>query len=257
LSPDAFVHLPQLSTRVTPPAHSPLRVTPEVLAAWDEQARRLGRAPNWRLPDAEVEASRRALLGTLDGRHDLWVFAYGSLMWDPGFHFAEVRLAELAGWQRCFSFKSTLGRGSTEHPALMLSLEPQADGRCGGLAFRIEAAAADAETTVLWRREMLRGSYHPLRVPLATPQGDLHAIAFASNPAHPDHVGRLPIADAAAYIAQAQGIIGSNREYLEQLAAQLDRLGVRCHYTSELLAAVHAATAPPGAKESARQNSAK
>jgi cation transport protein ChaC len=77
-------------------------------------------------------------------------------MWDPGFHFAEVRLADIEGFQRRFTYKITIGRGTPEHPALMVALE-QRPGRCRGLAFRIAADMVDAESEILWRREMLRG----------------------------------------------------------------------------------------------------
>lgn len=64
----------------------------------------------------------RSVLLDLISTQDLWIYPYGSLMWDPGFHFAEVRRADLNGYQRRFTFKATVGRGSPEHPCLMLSL---------------------------------------------------------------------------------------------------------------------------------------
>lgn len=241
MTADAFVHLPHLRGRVKPAEASSLRVTPQVLAMWDERARQLGRPPNWRLTDQQLDDSRRALIGSLDkqGRDDagLWVFSYGSLMWDPGFHFAEVRQAALDGYQRRFSFKTYLGRGSLEQPALMLSIEPRA-GCCQGLAFRIAADVAEAESTLLWRREMLRGAYRPLLLPVRTPQGDVTALVFTSNPAHADHVGELPLETAAAMIAAASGILGSNTAYLEQLIDQLASLGLEDAYTLELLGCV-------------------
>jgi len=184
---DAFSHLPHLRDRVTPASKSELCVTPEVLAFWDQRAHKLGRSADWRLTDQELEASRLAVLGHLDGAEDLWVYSYGSLMWDPGFHFAEVRLAELAGHQRRFSYRTTIGRGTPERPALMLSLEPCA-GSCRGLVFRIAGELAHAESAVVWRREMIRGGYRPTLLPVSTPQGDVTALAFASNPSHDDYV---------------------------------------------------------------------
>ena len=81
---DAYCHLPQLRDRIAPAATSTLRLTPEVLAQWDERARVEGRGVDWRWSDAQLEATRQALLGPLDDGEDLWVFGYGSLMWDPG-----------------------------------------------------------------------------------------------------------------------------------------------------------------------------
>lgn len=233
MSDDAFTHLPHLRDRMRPAEESELRVTPEVLAFWDERARKLGRDPDWRLSDDELEASRLALLGSLDPAEDLWIYSYGSLMWDPGFHFAEVRLAEVVGYRRRFSYRSTIGRGTAERPALVLALEP-GSGSCRGLVFRISGAVAQAESAMVWRREMIRGGYRPTFIPVSTPQGEVRALAFASNPLHADHVGELPVAETAAMIAGASGTLGTNRYYLEQVAAQLQSLGIVDCYLQHL-----------------------
>ncbi len=236
---DAFAHLPHLRGRVTPPGESRLRVTREVLAAWDERARKAGHPGSWRLPDEELEASRRATLTRLGKDEDLWVYAYGSLMWDPSFHFSEVRPAALEGYARRFSYRSSLGRGTPERPGLMLTLE-KGSGRCHGLAFRIEAALVEEESRILWRREMLRGGYVPTLAPVATPHGELTVVVFACNTAHPDYLGRLPLSEKAAVIARAAGFNGSNRAYLEHLAAILECMQAEDEYVTELLSQVRA-----------------
>lgn len=237
MTADAFIHLPDLRARVTHPSKSLLRLTPEMFAMWEQRARSAGWPVSWRLSNDEIEASRLAVLGDFPEGRDLWIFSYGSLMWDPGFHFAEVRLADVENYQRRFTLKINLGRGSHDYPALMLSLEPQ-QGRCHGLAFRIAAEAVHAETAILWRREMLRGGYAPAIVPMTTPQGPITALAFTSNPTHPSYVGELPLADTAAMIARGKGVLGTNREYLVQLAMQLQALGIEDPYVEELRAAV-------------------
>lgn len=234
MRPDPFLHVPVLRDRLTPPDQSGLRLTAEVLGLWDQRAREEGRPENWRLPDEQRETSRRAILGDLDTTRDLWVYAYGSLMWDPGFHFQEVRLADLDGYQRRFTYKITGGRGTPECPALMLSLERQA-GCCRGLAFRIAAGSAETESTILWRREMLRGGYCPVMLPMTTPQGEIMALVFAANPSHPEYAGELPMVETAAVITSACGPLGTNRHYLEQLAAQLSALEIDDSYVEELL----------------------
>jgi cation transport protein ChaC len=241
LADDAFIHLPDLRARVTRPEQSLLRLTPEMFSMWEQRARAAGWPVSWRLPDEEIEASRLAVLGDYPEGADLWIFSYGSLMWDPGFHFAEVRLADLENYQRRFTLKIDLGRGSNEYPALMLSLEPR-PGRCHGLAFRIAAEAVHTETAILWRREMLRGGYAPAMVPMTTPQGSIAALAFVSNSAHPSYVGELPLAETAAIIASGKGVLGTNRDYLVQLAMQLQALGIDDPYVAELHAQVGAGT---------------
>lgn len=123
---DPYLHLPHLRGRIRPAEQCGLRLTPEGLALWDLRAREIGHQADWRLSDEAREADRRALLGQRDASRDLWIYAYGSLMWDPGIHFAEVRLAELAGHQRRFTLQLKLGRGSPERPGLVSALEPQA-----------------------------------------------------------------------------------------------------------------------------------
>lgn len=237
---DVYCHLPQLRDRIAPAESSALRITPQVMAQWDERARHQGHGADWRLSDAQLEATRQALLGPLDDGQDLWVFGYGSLMWDPGIHFTELRLAELPGHRRRFSHRTHLGRGSLECPGLMLSLEP-GEGACTGLVFRVAAALAEHESALLWRREMLRGIYRPQLLPVHTPQGEVRALVFAANPSHIDHVGELPLQDTAAIIARASGVLGSNRQYLEQLVRQLEHLGLCDDYLKQLLARVREA----------------
>jgi cation transport protein ChaC len=224
---------------VTHPEKSRLRLTPEMFAMWEQRIRAAGWPEGWRLSDEVIEASRLTVLGDHKAEDDLWIYSYGSLMWDPGFHFAEVRLADVEGYQRRFTLKINLGRGSQDYPALMLSLEPQ-QGRCHGLAFRIAASSVHAETAILWRREMLRGGYAPALVPMATPQGPITALAFVSNSSHPSYVGELPLDETAAMIASGKGILGTNREYLVQLATQLDALGIEDPYVAQLHAAIGA-----------------
>jgi cation transport protein ChaC len=195
----------------------------------------MGRPADWRLPDSTVEASRHTALCGRDPTQDLWVYAYGSLMWDPAVHFEEVRRASLPTHQRRFTFRTHIGRGSPDCPGLMLSIEARA-GACEGLTFRIAAHRVDVESAILWRREMLRGAYAPSLLPVQTPQGEVTALVFVSNPDHADHVGELPLPETARTIARAKGVMGRNRDYVEQLARQLASLGIVDDYIEQLAA---------------------
>ncbi len=239
MKPNPFAHLPQLQGKLTPCEVSELRMTPQRLAVWDQRASEAGQPADWRLADHEREATRHATLKDRNGHGDLWVFAYGSLMWDPGIHFTEVRLARIEGYQRRFSYRINGGRGTPECPALMLTLGPHG-GDCTGLVFRVAADLADTETTILWRREMIRGGYAPQWHTVATPQGAVEALVFAANCAHPEYVGELPLEETAAVVATAAGPLGSNRDYLESLATQLVALGIADAYITQLLKQVQA-----------------
>lgn len=238
----AFKHVPQLRGKVVPPDRSELRATPELMATWDARARANGLGPHWRLSEHELDASRRAVLGDCRAGEDIWVFGYGSLLWDPGFHFEEVRLAEIEGYQRRFCIRLEIGRGSPARPALMLGLERSA-GRCQGVAFRIAGACADGESAVVWRREMLQGHYRPFRSKVATPQGTINALVFAANTAHAQYVGELPIEQTAAIIATGVGNLGTNRQYLENLVAHFEEFRIEEDYLKRLLARVEAFSA--------------
>jgi cation transport protein ChaC len=247
---DAYLHLPALRGKLKPAEQSELRGTWERVATWDERARVRGFPPGWRLSNEQLEATRQALLGaTIAARQDIWVYGYGSLMWDPGFHFSEVRLARLQGYQRRFTYWTRIARGTRERPALMLTLEKQPDDGCccTGLAFRIRGEQAEIESAMLWRREMLRNGYCPALLPVHTPQGSLSALVFACNHAHDDYAGEMPLDETAAIIAVASGAIGSNREYLEQMAAQLHALQIDDPYIEQLLQRVRQCTSEPAA----------
>lgn len=230
---DAFRHLPELYGRIIPAAESGLRVSDEMLDAWDAQALAGGLGGDWRLSNEAIEASRRATLSTMAPSQDLWIFAYGSLMWDPGFHFAELRRATLQGYQRRFAHETTIGRGSPKQPGLVLSLEAQA-GHCEGLAFRIEHSILEQESLIFWRREMILGGYQPRILPVSTPQGELQALALVSEPVRNCAALRRSLPEVAAVISQARGHLGSNLDYLRQVVEQLDHLQVNDDYISGL-----------------------
>jgi cation transport protein ChaC len=222
LPPEAFVHVPALAGKIIEPERSFFRRPREWLADLDRVARENGFPPGWRLSDAEREATRASVLARRG--QDLWVFGYGSLMWDPGVHIVEIRKAELAGFHRRFCLKSQIGRGSAEKPALMAALDT--GGSCHGLALRIPAAHVDEETDILWRREMLAGSYVPTFVAVETPQGGIaEAVTFVINPKSDRYV-QLDVDETARLIATGCGVRGTCLEYLENLAERLELLGL-------------------------------
>lgn len=233
---DVFRHLPQLRDQIVPPEQSQVRATPERMAYWDAQAAALGLGAAWRSSDAALAASRRDMLLGWAAQEELWIFGYGSLLWDPGFHFDEVRRADLDGYQRRFSLRIEVGRGTPECPALMLGLEP--GGRCQGLAFRIAPDRREVETAAVWCREMIQGHYRPERRPAMTPQGPVDVLLFRTDTGHAQYVGDLPLGEAAATIRTGRGLLGTNREYLEILAARLDAFGIDDPHIRQLVAEV-------------------
>ncbi len=176
------------------------------------------------LSDAELKRSRDGLLADRAGQ-DLWVFAYGSLIWNPAFHHAERRPARLHGYHRRFCLRTHLGRGTPDRPGLMLGLE--AGGSCTGVAYRIPAEDVAQESWILWKREMIVGSYEPRWVVVDGAGPDRRAITFVMNKTHPMYAGRLPRAEIVDTLATAQGMLGRGCDYVYELVGALASAGIQ------------------------------
>lgn len=177
------------------------------------------------MSDAEREQDIQRMLRGAPDQGRVWVFAFGSLIWNPAFEFAEQRTARIHGWRRAFCLWNKAGRGSPEVPGLMLSLE--SGGSCTGVAYRIAPEAVRTELDVLWRREMMNYSYRPVWTTAHTPQGPEPAIAFSCNRAHERYAPGLDHEQIVHHIAQAQGRLGRCCDYLFETVAHLRELGIR------------------------------
>lgn len=171
-------------------------------------------------------------------RGDVWVFAYGSLIWNPLFPFADKRLARIYGFHRSFCLWSRIGRGTPDKPGLVLGLDN--GGSCAGLAYRIAAAHVREELRLLWRREMVTGSYLPTWVKARTPRGAVPAIAFVINHRSVAYAGKLAAAEAARCIARASGLHGPCAEYLLRTLAGLREHGIEDRALGEIERAMDA-----------------
>jgi cation transport protein ChaC len=155
---------------------------------------------------------------------DIWIFAYGSLMWDPGFEAAETRPAQLHGYHRAFCVTSMEYRGTPERPGLVLGLVR--GGSCRGVAYRVAKALRREVVVYLRQREIPEGIYRWRRVPVATPGGRIYAYSFAVDPGHELYTGRLPFDEVARRIVDSEGARGPNRAYLANTVRHLDELGL-------------------------------
>ena len=168
---------------------------------------------------------------------DVWLFAYGSLIWNPQLRHGAQRVATLSGWHRRFCQKLLAGRGSPQLPGRMLALCPGGETR--GLIYRIAAADLRNELRLVWIREMAMGAYEPIWVDVSLDDGtQVKALAFVANSAHPhfDDNGDLP--SVAAAIARARGDWGSNAEYLWRLQSSLLAHAIDDAYIQRLADAV-------------------
>lgn len=174
--------------------------------------------------ETEMEALLEQTLAQHPAGEDLWLFGYGSLIWNPAFHYEEKRCALLQGWHRSFCLKLFMGRGTPEKPGLMLALEP--GGACCGVAFRIAAKQVRQELWLLWQREMFGGSYDASWVGLEIGAQMVKGLTFVINPLHPRYVKGLSMAQTAQMILEGQGELGSNLEYFENTVTHLRELGI-------------------------------
>jgi cation transport protein ChaC len=180
------------------------------------------------LSDEERAASIARTLAArppgLSADQDLWLFGYGSLIWNPAFHFDEQRKGRIRGWHRRFCLWTPLGRGSPERPGLVLGLER--GGSCSGMAFRLPVAHIASELDIIWRREMVSGAYLPRWVRVTTEEGRVDAITFTIDPNNPRYAGRLDEDEVVRVVATAVGRLGPCTDYLFKTADALAALGL-------------------------------
>ena len=155
---------------------------------------------------------------------DLWVFAYGSLLWNPGIAVAESRRAVLREYRRRFCMWSIHHRGTEDDPGLVLALEPHEGGTCTGLALR--AADPEAALEELRARELISSAYQERRVTLDCESGPVAATAYIIDTGHVQYTPHLTLEEQARVIAHAHGGRGPNHEYLDRTAEGLAALDI-------------------------------
>jgi cation transport protein ChaC len=170
---------------------------------------------------------------------ELWVFGYGSLMWRPGFRFAEQQRATLAGRRRAFCIYSVHHRGTPERPGLVLGLAP--GGAVRGVAYRISRRQWEQVYAYLIEREQPTETYVEARRNVRLADGRrVEALVFLSDTRHPQWAGLLSLERQAELIAGARGLSGRNFDYLADLVDHLREMGLRDRAMERLLMLVEA-----------------
>lgn len=161
---------------------------------------------------------------------DLWVFGYGSLIWRPGFEFAERMPAHILGMHRSLCIYSFDHRGTPERPGLVLGLD--FGGACRGIAYRVAAKRRPATLKYLRDREQTTAVYRELVRGIALdakPERRVDALCYAVDRGHPQYAGRLTHDRQLQIVRQAHGRSGNNRDYVLETAKALDALGIVDH----------------------------
>jgi cation transport regulator ChaC len=164
---------------------------------------------------------------------DAWLFAYGSLIYRPGFAAVEVAVAELQGHGRRFWQGSPDHRGTPETPGRVVTLVPLPGERCRGLAYRMPAASVEQILVELDERE--RAGFERIEVELALVEGGrVSAITYVAGSGNPHFLGPAPLELIAREIANRHGPSGSNADYLRRLARALREIGTQRDHVFEL-----------------------
>ena len=159
---------------------------------------------------------------------DFWVFAYGSLMWRPGFDFLERRNGRLVGAHRALCVYSYVHRGTPEKPGLVLGLDR--GGNCLGIAYRVASGLRAKTIDYLRGREQVTRAYREAwrRVWIDDdPQQSVHALCYVVDRGHRQYAGRLSLADQLHYARQGHGRSGACRDYVLAAVKELQTLGIK------------------------------
>lgn len=157
----------------------------------------------------------------------MWVFGYGSLLWNPGFDVAQSAVATLGGYTRSFCMRSIHHRGSETEPGLVLALDEVAGGSCKGLALAVAAGHEARTLQELRERELISSAYVERNLSVMLADGrSVTALTYVIDPDHVQYCGGLPLETQAGIIAHAVGGRGPNTEYLFNTASHLAEIGL-------------------------------
>ena len=177
------------------------------------------------LTDAELAQSLADTMRRWDCRSDLWLFGYGSLIWNPGMPAAETVRARVRGYHRGLYLWSRVNRGTPEQPGLVLALDR--GGSCTGMALRLAGDGAAPHLEALWQREMPMGSYRPAWLPCWLADGRrVEALAFVMRRDVPTYTGRLSDEIIKTVLGYAQGRYGTTLDYVCRTVAALRESGM-------------------------------
>jgi cation transport protein ChaC len=157
----------------------------------------------------------------------MWVFGYGSLLWNPGFEVAESVIGTLPDYARSFCMRSIHHRGTVELPGLVLALDQQEAQACEGVALKVVVGQEEQTLAYLRERELISSAYVEKELLVQLVDGrDVTAVVYVIDEAHEQYCGGLPLEEQAQIMAQAVGGRGPNTEYLYNTAEHLASVGL-------------------------------
>ena len=169
----------------------------------------------------------------------IWIFGYGSLIWNPQLDYSRKMIIDLPRLQRKFCIYLSIAYGTKENPGLMLSIEGKKQAMCTGIADKIEREKVRQELFRYWQREMRFGNYIPVVFSYQQHNEIMRIITVIANKDSPYYVNNLNIWQQAQTIASGKGIFGNNRDYLNNLVQNLRKYNIKDSYLSKLEQAVN------------------
>jgi glutathione-specific gamma-glutamylcyclotransferase len=163
---------------------------------------------------------------------EMWVFAFGSLIWKPGCEVVEEKKGLVRGWHRAFRLGwDVRWRGNKDHPNLMMGL--CRGGQCAGILYRLPPGEEAKNLDLLLRREVRVkppagqiATQWPRWLTVEAEGGPHRAVAFVLNERGLSYRGPRPHEETADVLSKSCGMNGSGAEYLYKTVAKLAQHGI-------------------------------
>ena len=156
----------------------------------------------------------------------MWVFGYGSLMWD-GWESTRGctrrRVAELPGYRRAFNKASVRNWGTVDHPCPTLNLMEDSSQLCRGVAFEFPDGLAEKIRANLVERE---GKSFVLRLLSVSLDEGARVDALVPIYGGKNIIATYDNREIANMLAVATGTMGTGVQYVHGIVQELARLGI-------------------------------
>ncbi|MBC8258263.1 MAG: gamma-glutamylcyclotransferase [SAR324 cluster bacterium] len=183
-----------------------------------------------------LEDLKKSIQEMLQGRNlaeGVWIFGYGSLIWNPDIDFVESLSGTVTGYHRRLCLKSVVYRGTPEYHGLVFGLDHGSS--CQGMAYRLDSEDLSTDLLKIWEREMFAETYIPTWVCVKTKLKDVSAITFVINTKHEHYMPDLDLEEVAERVVRAEGNCGTCHDYVKNTVKSLHQLGLRDPALEQLL----------------------
>lgn len=169
----------------------------------------------------------------------MWIFGYGSLMWDnweAQFNCQRRSKADLDGYVRILNKASVEKWGTPQHPGPTLNIVASVGARCRGFAFQFADDGREQVTEYLRKRE---GGFTLAERSARLSDGSLITATVPIYERGKNLIPDRTTDQIAAMILAARGTSGACSDYVRNVADQLTKLGVEDPRVTELVTAIN------------------